>query len=74
MQKNCTYFDVDSEHDKHLSKAFRGVEIEGRSIRVNRDDEGNKRSRSTTYNKREKFKGKKGKSDFSKSKNKKKRY
>jgi len=74
MQKNCSYFDVDSDHDKHLSKAFRGVEIEGRSIRVNRDDEGNKRSRSTPYNKRDKSKGKRSKPGFSKTKKKNKRY
>ena len=46
LQKNCSYFDVDDNYDRDLSKSFRGTEIEGRSIRVNRDDEGNKRSRS----------------------------
>ena len=46
IQKNCSYFDVDDNYDRDLSKSFRGTEIEGRSIRVNRDDEGNKRSRS----------------------------
>ncbi len=42
MQKNCTYFDVDNGCNQELSGSFRGVQIEGRSIRVNRDDEGNK--------------------------------
>jgi ATP-dependent RNA helicase DeaD len=45
MQKNCSYFDVDSSKDKGIEQRFNGVEIEGRDIRVNRDDEGNKRDR-----------------------------
>lgn len=45
LQKNCAYFDVDSGHDQGMNLKFEGVEIEGRSIRVNRDDEGNKRSK-----------------------------
>ncbi|XOV95000.1 MAG: DEAD/DEAH box helicase [Bacteroidota bacterium] len=39
MQKNHSYFNVDSRQDKGLSNKFKGIEIEGRSIRVNRDDE-----------------------------------
>jgi len=46
MKKNCTFFDVDRAHDQGLSQKFKGIEIEGRSIRVNRDDDGNKHSRS----------------------------
>ena len=46
MQKNCAFFDVDRAHDQGLSQKFKGIEIEGRSIRVNRDDDGNKHSRS----------------------------
>ncbi len=38
IQKNCAFIDVASAHDKGLSERFDGVEIEGRSIRVNRDD------------------------------------
>ncbi len=49
MQKNCAYFDVDGQHDTGLSLKFEGVEIDGRSIRVNRDDEGRKRERPTEF-------------------------
>jgi len=42
MQKNCAFFDVDSNYDKGLIQKFRGIEVEGRSIRVNKDDEGDK--------------------------------
>lgn len=45
LQKNCSYFDVVSGQDGQLSKKFEGREVDGRSIRVNRDDEGNKRDR-----------------------------
>ena len=45
MQKNCSFFDVDSGHDRDLATSFKGVENAGRSIRVNRDDQGNKRDR-----------------------------
>jgi len=44
MQKSCTFFDVEDGFDKGLSKAFEGEDIEGRSIRVNLDDEGPKKS------------------------------
>lgn len=40
MQKNCSYFDIDNSKDKGLNLMFEGIEIEGRSIRVNRDDNG----------------------------------
>lgn len=46
MQKNCSYFDIDKENDSSLAKSFKDEEIEGRSIRVNRDDAGNSRPRS----------------------------
>ena len=39
MQKNCAFFEVDSKQDKGLSDKFNGIEVEGRSIRVNREDE-----------------------------------
>lgn len=44
MQKNCAYFDVDGSKDDGIEKKFDGVEIEGRSIRVNRDDEAEMRT------------------------------
>lgn len=40
FQKNCAYFDVEPGKDNQLSKKFDGIEIDGRSIRVNRDDYG----------------------------------
>jgi ATP-dependent RNA helicase DeaD len=49
MQKNCAFFEVDSKFDKGLSEKFMGVEVEGRSIRVNREEDsagGRSRSRS----------------------------
>ncbi len=39
MQKNHSYFNVESSHDSGLGKKFKGIDIDGRSIRVNRDDE-----------------------------------
>lgn len=76
LQKNCAYFDVDSKYDKGLSQSFIGVEIEGRSIRVNRDDEGNKRTRSTSGGKQKKNYGKykKANREIPRSRKKKKRY
>jgi len=68
MQKNCSYINVDNNYDKGLSKSFRGVEIEGRSIRVNRDDEGNKRMRSSSPKKKDYSKRRKSNQDFPRSK------
>ena len=45
MQKTSTFFDVESGSNNGFEDKFKGLEIEGRSIRVNRDDEGPKRSR-----------------------------
>ena len=42
LQKNCAFFDVDNTYDKGLIDSFKGLEIAGREIRVNRDDEGKK--------------------------------
>ncbi|MDA0194963.1 MAG: DEAD/DEAH box helicase [Bacteroidetes bacterium] len=52
IQKNCAYFDVDSSQDKGISQKFEGVEIEGRSIRVNRDDDDSKRSTPRPFHKK----------------------
>ena len=43
IQKNCAFFDVDKNHDTGLSQRFKGIEIEGRSISVNKEDDGNNR-------------------------------
>lgn len=45
LQKNCTFFEVDNKEDRGFGKKFSGIQIEGRDIRVNRDDEGPKRGR-----------------------------
>jgi ATP-dependent RNA helicase DeaD len=44
MQKTSTFFDVQADANNGFEEKFKGLEIEGRSIRVNRDDEGPKRS------------------------------
>ncbi|MEM8896308.1 MAG: DEAD/DEAH box helicase, partial [Bacteroidota bacterium] len=38
MQKSRSYFDVDKTKDQGMSQKFDGIEVEGRSIRVNLDD------------------------------------
>ena len=38
IQKNCAYFDVAEGKDTGFGEKFDGVEIEGREVRVNRDD------------------------------------
>jgi len=62
MQKNCAFFNVDKNHDKGLSQRFNGVEIEGRNIRVNRDNDDNKQTKASSSYK--KFKGKRSTSSL----------
>jgi ATP-dependent RNA helicase DeaD len=45
LQKNCAFFNINKTSDKGLSKKFEGIEIEGRSIRVNQDDGGGSKSK-----------------------------
>ena len=58
IQKNCAFFEVDSKVDQGLGDKFSGIEVEGRSIRVNREDEGPdkkrgvKRGGSSSYKKK----------------------
>lgn len=40
MQKNRSYVDIDSSKDRGISLKFEGIEIDGRAIRVNKDDSG----------------------------------
>ena len=40
MQKNRSYVDIDSSKDRGISLKFEGIEIDGRAIRVNKDDQG----------------------------------
>ncbi len=39
MKKNFSFFDMDQKYDSGISNRFKGIEIEGRQIRVNRDDQ-----------------------------------
>lgn len=42
MMKSCSYFDLNSQAEKGFSQKFESIEIQGRAIRANRDDEGRK--------------------------------
>lgn len=44
LQKNCAFVNVDNKQDKDLVKNFEGIEVEGRRVRVNKDDNDSKRS------------------------------
>ncbi len=55
LQKNCAYFDVESKHEKGLGDKFKGIEIDGRPIRVNRDTDKNRPKKE-----KKKFKKRKG--------------
>ena len=37
LQKKCSFFEVDSRHSKNLANYFKGIYIDGRELRVNRD-------------------------------------
>ena len=52
IQKNCAYFDVDVNQDLKLEESFVGVEIEGRDIRVNRDEQARKTSSPSNFRKK----------------------
>jgi ATP-dependent RNA helicase DeaD len=61
LQKNCAYFDVSSKKDKGFANKFNGIEIDDRSIRVNRDDDKNaRRSKDSGGGKKKRFGDKKG--------------
>jgi ATP-dependent RNA helicase DeaD len=45
LQKNCAFVEVDRSRDKKLSESFVGIEVEGRSIRVNLEDDESHSSR-----------------------------
>ncbi len=66
LQKHCAYFDVDENKDTGFSKAFKGVYIGDRAVRVNKDDDANKprrgrkgRSSSSGKGRNRNFKGEK---------------
>jgi len=66
LQKNCAFVEVDSTHDKKLSESFVGIEVEGRSIRVNLEDNESHSSRPSS-SKRNRGRGGHGK--YQKAKN-----
>ena len=37
LQKKCSFFEVDNRHSKYLANSFKGIYIDGRELRVNRD-------------------------------------
>ena len=37
LQKTCSFFEVDGQHSKTLANSFKGIYIDGRELRVNRD-------------------------------------
>ena len=37
LQKKCSFFEVDGRHSKNLTNKFKGIYIDGRELRVNRD-------------------------------------
>ena len=37
LQKKCSFFEVDGRHSKNLANSFKGIYIDGRELRVNRD-------------------------------------
>ncbi|MGI9543635.1 MAG: DEAD/DEAH box helicase, partial [Cyclobacteriaceae bacterium] len=68
IQKNCSFFELDQTYGKGIGEKFRGVEIEGRRIRVNRDDEGSEgRPKSSWSKKKNKGKRKRPKHEFRRS-------
>ena len=40
LQKNCAFFDLAKDKDKGITEAFAGLVVDGRAIRLNRDDDG----------------------------------
>jgi len=68
MQKTRAFFDVDKQHDEGISKRFEGIEIEGRSVRVNRDEEGSSRPKMRSSGRRSDGRRPKPKKDFRRSK------
>jgi len=52
MQRNFSYFNVAQAQDRGLGERFKGIEIEGRSIRVNRDEDKQKPMKTFPGNKK----------------------
>lgn len=54
LQKNCAYFDVDATQDSGFARKFKEITVSGRSIRVNRDNEGGPKNPKQHYKKKTK--------------------
>ena len=39
LQKNCAFIDIEADQDNGFAEAFAGTEVDGRSIRVNREED-----------------------------------
>ena len=37
IQKNCSYFEVNKKYSKKIANCFKGIYVDGRELRVNRD-------------------------------------
>ena len=37
IQKNCAFFEVDKKQSKNITSSFKGIYVDGRELRVNRD-------------------------------------
>ena len=72
LQKNCAFVEVDDKQDKKLSESFVGIEVEGRSIRVNLENDETESSRPSSSNRNRgrggQGKYQKAKSDYRRSK------
>ncbi len=49
LQKTCAFFDVDNTKDSEFVNSFDGIEVEGRAVRVNKE-EGTPRRKSSSRN------------------------
>lgn len=46
LQKNCSYFEIDKRYDGGISSRFKNVHLDGRSIRMNREDQSDREPKS----------------------------
>lgn len=60
IQKSCAFFDLEKEKDNDFPDLFKGIIVEGRKIRVNRDDEGSKPRKPRGHSYGDKSRGSKG--------------
>lgn len=67
LQKNCAFFNVEAGFDQGFSEKFQGIEVDGRAIRVNRDDDGPKKKKKDYSSRRPRGKYKNFKKDPKKS-------